>query len=164
MIDTVDIKRVVGIETVLAWYGIEPNRAGFIQCPFHPDKTPSLKIYKETESWHCFGCGAGSDIFDFVMSFEKIDFKRAHEIIIERARLQGMKTRKRSIQARDYARQFKQREEAKKKNKIEYWLDKVRYYEEVMRTAKDWTPELTEACQNLAYAEYQLERAQGINE
>ncbi len=44
-------------------YGLRPNRAGFVSCPFHgPERTPSLKLY--AEGWHCFGCGAGGSVVD----------------------------------------------------------------------------------------------------
>ncbi|MBQ6272690.1 MAG: hypothetical protein IJK63_00525 [Oscillospiraceae bacterium] len=51
-------------EDVVREYGFEPNRAGFIRCPFHGERTPSLKLYRDR--WHCFGCGEGGDVIDFV--------------------------------------------------------------------------------------------------
>lgn len=56
--------RVPTVE-VARYYGYEPNRAGFISCPFHREKTPSLKLYPNGR-WHCFGCGLGGDSLDFV--------------------------------------------------------------------------------------------------
>ena len=164
MIVAAEKNRVEDMEDVLAWYGLTPNRAGFITCPFHPDKSPSLKIYEGNGGWHCFGCGAGSDIFDFVMNFEEVDFKDAYEIIVEKAGLQGMGSRQRNIKTRSYARQFKEREKAKKEKDIMYWMKKVKDCEQIMRPAKEWTPELEDACENLTYAEYRLEIAQELNE
>lgn len=65
----------------LVWrYGFLPNRAGFIRCPFHTgDRDASLKLY--SRDFHCFGCGAHGDIFDFVMKIERCDFKEAFEIL-----------------------------------------------------------------------------------
>lgn len=46
-------------------YGFAPNRAGFICCPFHNERTPSLKLFPDG-GWKCFGCGAGGTSIDFV--------------------------------------------------------------------------------------------------
>ena len=39
-------------------------------CPFHSEKTPSLTVFPNTETFHCFGCGAGGDVISFVMRAE----------------------------------------------------------------------------------------------
>ena len=44
-------------------YGLKPNRAKMICCPFHHDKHPSMKVDKR---YYCFGCGAHGDAIDFV--------------------------------------------------------------------------------------------------
>lgn len=54
-------------------YGFEPNRAGFICCPFHREKTPSLKLYPGTGGFHCFGCGAGGSVIDFTAQLFGLD-------------------------------------------------------------------------------------------
>ncbi len=46
-------------------------------CPFHDDKNPSLHINEEKGLYHCFSCGAGGDIFSFLMNYKQIDFKEA---------------------------------------------------------------------------------------
>lgn len=56
-------------------YGISVNRASFAVCPFHTEKTPSLKIYKK--DFHCFGCGAHGTVIDFVMQLHGIEFASA---------------------------------------------------------------------------------------
>lgn len=58
-------------------YGFEPNRAGYICCPFHHEKTPSLKLYPGDRGWHCFGCGKGGDVIRFVMELFDITFPQA---------------------------------------------------------------------------------------
>lgn len=66
------------METVATYYGYEPNRAGFIQCPFHGgEKTASLKVYGGKRGWHCFGCNMGGSIIDFVRQLHNSDFKAA---------------------------------------------------------------------------------------
>lgn len=54
-------------------------------CPFHTEKTPSFYIDPEKQLYHCFGCGAGGDIFNFVMDIEKMSFNEAVEFLAERA-------------------------------------------------------------------------------
>lgn len=52
-------------------YGYTPNRGGFICCPFHKEKTASLKLYDR--SFHCYGCGAGGSVIDFVAMLFQLD-------------------------------------------------------------------------------------------
>jgi len=54
-------------------------------CPFHQEKTPSFTVNEARQIFHCFGCGAGGDVFRFVMDYEKIDFVTAVKILAERA-------------------------------------------------------------------------------
>lgn len=62
---------------IIARYGLTPNRAGFIKCPFHNgDNSPSLKVYKD--SFYCFGCGASGDVFSFVEKMDNLSFKEAY--------------------------------------------------------------------------------------
>ncbi|MFR4830952.1 MAG: CHC2 zinc finger domain-containing protein, partial [Campylobacter upsaliensis] len=42
-------------------------------CPFHDDRNPSLHINTQKNFYHCFGCGAGGDVFKFVMDFERVN-------------------------------------------------------------------------------------------
>ena len=74
---TVDeIKQRYSMTEIVEKYGLRPNRAGFISCPFHKgDRTASMKIYKD--SYNCFGCGANGDIFTFVQRMDNCDFKTA---------------------------------------------------------------------------------------
>lgn len=51
-----------------------------IKCPIHEDKTPSLKVYKNTNTFKCFGCNAGGSPIDFIMAKESCSFKEAVEI------------------------------------------------------------------------------------
>lgn len=72
-----EIKQQNTMRDVVTRYGIEVNRSGFCKCPFHNEKTASMKIYKD--SFYCFGCHAGGDIFTFIQKIEGVDFKTAFE-------------------------------------------------------------------------------------
>ncbi len=71
-----EIKDLYSMKDILERYGLpQPNRAGFVCCPFHKEKTASMKIYPK--SYFCFGCGNGGDIFSFVQQMDGISFKEA---------------------------------------------------------------------------------------
>lgn len=71
-----EIKSQYSMRDVVEQYGFQPNRAGFISCPFHKDnKSASLKLYKD--SYYCFGCHCSGDVFTFVQKMDNCDFKTA---------------------------------------------------------------------------------------
>jgi DNA primase len=71
--DRLDIERVVGRSVRLEKKG----RRLVGLCPFHSEKTPSFGVDTEKKLYHCFGCQAGGDVFDFVMRIEGISFREA---------------------------------------------------------------------------------------
>ncbi|MFZ5392083.1 MAG: DNA primase [Patescibacteria group bacterium] len=54
-------------------------------CPLHNEKTPSLMVSPDKQIWHCFGCGAGGDIFALVQKMEGLDFYESLKILAEKA-------------------------------------------------------------------------------
>lgn len=57
-------------------------------CPFHTEKTPSFTVYPDTQSYYCFGCGAGGDVITFVREYENLTYIEALKLLCGRA---GMK-------------------------------------------------------------------------
>lgn len=74
-----EIKQSTSMQEVLNMFGLKVNRKGFMCCPFHNEKTPSMKIYEK--KYHCFGCGEDGDVFSFVMKYQGCDFKEAFKIL-----------------------------------------------------------------------------------
>ena len=72
-----EIKSRLTTKEVLLYYGFEPNRMGEICCPFHSEKTPSLKIYDGDRGWTCFGCHKGGDAINFVREYFGLTFTDA---------------------------------------------------------------------------------------
>ena len=54
-------------------------------CPFHKEKTPSFHVNPQRQIYHCFGCGAGGDVFGFIMQYEGVDFTTAVQMLAQRA-------------------------------------------------------------------------------
>ena len=54
-------------------------------CPFHSEKTPSFHVYHESQSFYCFGCGAGGDVISFIMRIENLGYIEALKFLAERA-------------------------------------------------------------------------------
>ena len=54
-------------------------------CPFHNEKTPSFTVYLETQSYYCFGCGAGGDVVTFVRNMDNLGYIDAVKVLAQRA-------------------------------------------------------------------------------
>ena len=77
------------IESVISGY-IDLKRRGknlVGLCPFHNEKTPSFTVYPETNSYYCFGCGAGGEVISFIRNIENLDFTEAVKLLADRAGL-----------------------------------------------------------------------------
>lgn len=85
------IKDRLDISEVLSEYvKLKPSGAGRFKvlCPFHNEKTPSLMVSKDRQTWHCFGCGKGGDMFSFVQEIEGVEFPEALRILAKKANVE----------------------------------------------------------------------------
>jgi DNA primase len=74
------------VEVIGSYFPLKRAGANFrALCPFHKEKTPSFNVHPQKQIWHCFGCGAGGDVFTFVMKYENLDFTSAVRRLAERA-------------------------------------------------------------------------------
>ncbi len=80
-----DIKRHADIVDVISSYVnvIKKGRRYASLCPFHDDHNPSMDINKERQTYHCYVCHAGGDVFSFVANYEKISFSEAVKKVCE---------------------------------------------------------------------------------
>ena len=79
------------IEDVVGEYVALTKRSGqnlFGLCPFHSEKTPSFSVSPSKQIYHCFGCGKGGSVINFIMEIENLSFPEAVEFLARRA---GMK-------------------------------------------------------------------------
>ena len=54
-------------------------------CPFHKEKTPSFSVSPDKQIFHCFGCGVGGDVINFICRIENVNYREAIEILAEKA-------------------------------------------------------------------------------
>ena len=57
------------------------------RCPFHNEKTPSFTVYINTQSYYCFGCGAGGDVITFIKNIENLDYSEAVRFLADKSGL-----------------------------------------------------------------------------
>lgn len=79
--DKVDIESVISSSISLKRRG--KTLVGL--CPFHNEKTPSFTVYPESNSFYCFGCGAGGDVITFVRRMENLDYIEAVKAVAQMA-------------------------------------------------------------------------------
>ena len=73
-------------------------------CPFHNEKTPSFSVSPDMQLYYCFGCGAGGNVFTFVMEYESYSFQEAIEYLADRAGIELPKDAAGSERAQDSRR------------------------------------------------------------
>ncbi len=170
-----DIKRAVPATELFPFYGFSINRGGFACCPLHGEKTASLKVYDGIRGWHCFGCGQGGSVIDFVMRYFGLNFLDAQKKINDDFRLGlpiGEKlTRDQQLEADRKAaerkRQQREREMAYKRVLTAYhaaldrWvsLDIMKRENAPKSPSEPYNEEYVYAVKRIAEAGYELDKA-----
>ncbi len=107
------------IERVRAGNPIEDIISGYVRlqrkgtsymglCPFHNEKTPSFSVHPARQMYHCFGCGASGDVFNFLMEYERMSFSEAVVRLAGRAGI--------SVPVQEYTEE--QKKEASEKSRL----------------------------------------------
>lgn len=85
-----ELKFKTDIEDIISGY-VSLKKRGSTSvglCPFHNEKTPSFTVYNDTQSFYCFGCGAGGDAITFIKKIENLDYIDAVKLLAQRVGLQ----------------------------------------------------------------------------
>lgn len=158
---------------VLTRYGFEQKK-GFICCPFHQEKTPSMRVHENY--FYCFGCGEKGDVITFVQKLFNLSFADTLRKIDTdfNLGLYGEKSLEDLRQSRWQSKGIKAKQERIKAEKQhaddEYWavfdewlrLDRNKrdYAPKCLEDLENPNPLFVEALQKLAYQEYLLECAE----
>lgn len=171
---TDQIKAAVTMSDVCAAYGIDLDRKGFCKCPFHAEKTGSMKIYPD--GFKCFGCGEAGDQIDFVKKYFNLSFPDAQKKLNDDFRLglpigeklSADKRREAERAARERQKQAQERKQTRErlknayKHALDWWvyLDTVRMENTPRRESGGFNAEYAWALKKLPIAEYRLSCAE----
>lgn len=171
-----EIKDRISAKEAFTFYGIAINQKGFANCPFHRERTASMKVYDGNRGYYCFGCGKSGDVIAFVRDYFGLSFVDAIKKLNKDFSLgfpigeKISRNRQRYIAKQAYNRRkaIKDREKEKERLESEYWaaFDEVlrlnRQLEQYKPKTEDeeWHPKYVEAAQNIIYKQYLLECAE----
>jgi DNA primase len=149
-----DIVRVIGEYVRLKKTG--QNFTGL--CPFHQEKSPSFAVHPVKQIYHCFGCGAGGDVFKFVQEMDKCPFPEAIRIVAEKSGIPVPRPRERSLEmhreaAVFFARQLNEGQEGK--IAAGYLEDRGLNREAITRFGLGWAPSSGDALLRYLKSRYQ---------
>lgn len=158
------VKQSVTTRQAAERYGIKVGRNGMACCPFHKDRTPSMKV---DERYYCFGCGVTGDVIDFVASFHNVGKKDAAVKLVQDFGIVYDVEQHKKITVPDKRAVprlfFEQRYEQAKTRCIRVLLD----YRHLLKTwkklyapkgeDKNWHPLFCETLQESSYIEYLLD-------
>ncbi|MBQ2686416.1 MAG: DNA primase [Clostridia bacterium] len=165
------------IEDVVSGY-VNLKRAGSNYvglCPFHSEKTPSFTVFPANGNCHCFGCGAGGDVINFIRRVESLDYREALELLAKRAGIEIPEDDRDKSSAAERSRILEMNKEAAKffhdtlikeengKNGREYFAKRGLSRATVKHFGLGYAPEswtaLTSHLSKLGYKDYEMSKA-----
>lgn len=176
MLITDEIKMRVSALDAFNLYGISVDKKGFACCPFHAEKTASMKVYGGQRGYYCFGCGKSGDVISFVCEYFDLSFKEATKKLNADFALGlpiGEKIDKRKqLEMKKQAHQ-KKKEQQRKQEELERLqtalYDAHDYFIRLDRQMQKYKPKTSEeaphplfieALQNIEYAKYAISCAE----
>lgn len=93
-------------------------------CPFHNEKSPSFSVTRDKQMYYCFGCGAGGNVYTFLMEYENLSFGEAVETLAERAGI--------VLPKQEYSSQMRQEADARQRI-LEVNKEAGKYYYALLR-------------------------------
>ena len=80
------LKQYSDIEHIVSGYVQLKKKGRYLSglCPFHSEKSPSFFVYPQTQSFYCFGCGAGGDVITFIRQIENLEYMEAVRFLADR--------------------------------------------------------------------------------
>lgn len=80
------LKQYSDIERIVSGYVQLKKKGRYLSglCPFHSEKSPSFFVYPQTQSFYCFGCGAGGDVITFIRQIENLEYMEAVRFLADR--------------------------------------------------------------------------------
>ncbi len=145
-----EIKSKLSVDEVIGSYlPIKPAGSNYkCICPFHKENTPSLIISPSKQIWHCFGCGAGGDIFRFVEMYENTDKKETLEILAKKANVTLEKPKGNQSgfsQNKSTGEKKPELDDFQKGQKLLFWVGDL-YYRVLQKILKDRQNPITQYC------------------
>lgn len=157
------VKQTVTTRQAASYYGIRVGRNGMACCPFHNDRTPSMKV---DSRYYCFGCGASGDVIDFAASLHGLGKRDAavrlaedFGISYDDKKFTGRKPHRPQPSRQSAGQRFRKAEQHCFKvlcgylHLLEQW--KIEYAPQIQDAV--WHPLFVEALQKTSYVEYLLD-------
>ena len=155
------VKQSVTTRQAAELYGVKVRRNNMASCPFHKDKTPSMKVDKR---FHCFGCGADGDVIDFVSRLYGISSleaaqKAASDFGISYDRKNKKETSKKAVHKKSDAQIYAEAEQRCFRVLSDYYHLLRKWEMDYAPNMEDetWHPLFVEALQKKSHLEYLLD-------
>lgn len=104
------------VDVVSAYTQLKRSGRGYTGlCPFHNEKTPSFHVSADKQLYHCFGCGEGGTIVNFIMKAENLDFVEAIKLLADRA---GIALPEPDVSGKETDKRHKQKQKNISANKL----------------------------------------------